>query len=1225
MSDHPTPVIVKAPSVSAGRRMRARKSGFALLITITLLSFLVLLLVSLASLTRVETQVASNSQQLSQARQNALMALNIALGQLQKFTGPDQRTTARADMNSAWAGATTANGRWLGAYGNGAPVDTTYSLKPSQIPAAITGNSDAKGSQAKLLNWLVSGNEGTAFDSSSGGSNVGTDGHVAAAPASFAYTPSSAVNLATASAAPAIADTQALLVGSSSATATSDFVAAPLVTINAAAGTVPGLAAAVPIGRYAWWIGDEGAKARVNLPMASAAQAPLAFVSAQRVAIELVDGKNATGSTNATDLIGTAAYDSTLPSLPNLVSTRQLSMLTPTAATTLPAALKVRFHDLTASSVTVLADTYAGGLKKDLSAVLATGAASPADTDPLFVPDDIIAPATYNFAVPTWGQLRSFAQTTAPSAGIDPRLPTSTQTGIFPVLSYAALGLQYVAPVGDGLGNPIRLAMYPLVVLWNPYTVPIKAAQYEFGFIRRYHGKLQLQVMKTPATTYPWTVKETIDMNRGGSLIAYTPGVPRTLADGSADVTSVAFGGFASGSKPADSYVRFIIDVTQPIPAGQSLIFTLQGSESGKDYNAPNNGKPTNVMTNGLNAIGHVLLNYGATVGPGESGQPFRVAVYGYANPDRNMFYPADSTTHMSGGGGDAYIGQVVSAGPTGFLPSATNDKQWYQALSGSTMSGDSKSVQTGGAYPSGGYPGAGYRNAFLQTAAPLTPATGPTSVMSFNRMFSSASVNTGIFPDVRWIAQSNPRAPYTTHAIADRGVNPMNMTGGGGMQTPWQDFVADPTGKRASSGTGLDAGTTVTDTTLFEFRPDTQPLMSIGQMQHADMSWIGSYPAYAIGNSLADPHFKDVAPSFTGMLGQIRRDESSVYNSSQDVSPGDQTTNYYDISWLLNRVMWDRYFVSTVPHAGTGTATDTNATAIPTPLPNPRHVRYGSPSDASLRDADKAAANLLLKGGFNINSTSEQAWRAVLGGINQLAYDPVTAASGVVLKAALPRFSKPTAAANSSNAWQGYRALTDDQIAQFAQNIVGEIRNRGPFVSLADFVNRRLVDNTSATSPVDERLKGVLQAALDATVSGTGATNAAAAPFSDAPTYSSSATYMDPVLMRGGTTSTPPYSSQSAFAPGYLTQADILSAIGAGLSARSDTFTIRTYGEAVNPATQTIQGRAWCEAVVQRLPDYLDSTTDPNAYSAPTASINKTMGRRYKIISFRWLSSNDI
>src|SRR5690606_17315168 len=75
----------------------ARRGGFALLITITLVAFLVLVLVSLATLTRVETRVAGNSQQVAQARQNALMALNIAVGQLQRYAGPDQRATAPSD------------------------------------------------------------------------------------------------------------------------------------------------------------------------------------------------------------------------------------------------------------------------------------------------------------------------------------------------------------------------------------------------------------------------------------------------------------------------------------------------------------------------------------------------------------------------------------------------------------------------------------------------------------------------------------------------------------------------------------------------------------------------------------------------------------------------------------------------------------------------------------------------------------------------------------------------------------------------------------------------------------------------------------------------------------------------------------------------------------------------------------------------------------------------
>ena len=77
--------------------MNNRKRGFALLITITLLALLVLLLVSLNSLTRVETRLADNGQALAKARENALAGLNLAVGQLQKFAGPDRAVTARAD------------------------------------------------------------------------------------------------------------------------------------------------------------------------------------------------------------------------------------------------------------------------------------------------------------------------------------------------------------------------------------------------------------------------------------------------------------------------------------------------------------------------------------------------------------------------------------------------------------------------------------------------------------------------------------------------------------------------------------------------------------------------------------------------------------------------------------------------------------------------------------------------------------------------------------------------------------------------------------------------------------------------------------------------------------------------------------------------------------------------------------------------------------------------
>ncbi len=98
--------------------------------------------------------------------------------------------------------------------------------------------------------------------------------------------------------------------------------------------------------------------------------------------------------------------------------------------------------------------------------------------------------------------------------------------------------------------------------------------------------------------------------------------------------------------------------------------------------------------------------------------------------------------------------------------------------------------------------------------------------------------------------------------------------------------------------------------------------------------------------------------------------------------------------------------------------------------------------------------------------------------------------------------------------------------------------------------------------------------------------------------------------------------------APGYITQADLLTAIGPFLSVRSDTFVIRAYGDVTNPLTgDTVQAKAWCEALVQRVPEYVDPVNPP--WMSPSdpllAEVNNRMGRRFEIIAFRWLAENEI
>lgn len=236
-------------------------------------------------------------------------------------------------------------------------------------------------------------------------------------------------------------------------------------------------------------------------------------------------------------------------------------------------------------------------------------------------------------------------------------------------------------------------------------------------------------------------------------------------------------------------------------------------------------------------------------------------------------------------------------------------------------------------------------------------------------------------------------------------------------------------------------------------------------------------------------------------------------------------------------------------------------------------------------------AENELLIGQFNINSTSVTAWEAVLsapvltplaldeGGGSDLAARPATFISQPLNQAyegnkndfvvTVPELKDPNNAFS-----QGIRTLSDSnriaQIQQMALNIVGALKTRGePFPDLKNFLN-----------------SGLLQQAIDDIT----AANAGEAVNEGITEYSNL----------------------------FLKQSDVAAKLAANASQRSDTFTIRAYGNIMNPATGTTISHALCEALVQRVPAKLNSSNP----LTPAASLLDA--RRFKIVSFRWLSDAD-
>ncbi|HEY9250614.1 MAG TPA: hypothetical protein VIO38_15850, partial [Rariglobus sp.] len=457
----------------------------------------------------------------------------------------------------------------------------------------------------------------------------------------------------------------------------------------------------------------------------------------------------------------------------------------------------------------------------------------------------------------------------------------------------------------------------------------------------------------------------------------------------------------------------------------------------------------------------------------------------------------------------------------------------------------------------------------------------------------------------------------------------------------------------------------------------DEIPFLSLAQLKHLDLTaddealGTAAQPAYAVGNS----RYARLVPRFASRTDPQPNNRSLYWSNQSDTSStaiGDSPRWYsgyvpdlpkqtqirrYDISYLLNTALWDNVFFSTVrPSAGS------DATAAP--LPANRRLVFATsevPTLGQLRGADVSvaipqlasltpgesglvpAAQMLVNGAFNVNSTSTQAWIALLSGLRGLAANnaPATVNRTPVARsirqtgAIVNDAASYTSATSSDATYTGFRSLTDTQIATLAAEIVKQIKARGPFLSLAQFINRNLTPAAAFGDPVaDTSLAGALQQAIDRAGLNTFLLTSDSEIHAADP-GSSSAGYPDNAFTPSGPDPsgrfTHGFSSYMAV-PGWLNQSDLLQSLAPALSSRSDTFVIRTYGEVLDsanspaaPASPVVKGRAWCEAVVQRLPDYVDSTQRPTLHPSLANTLNQNFGRRFHIVSFRWLSPDDI
>lgn len=398
-----------------------------------------------------------------------------------------------------------------------------------------------------------------------------------------------------------------------------------------------------------------------------------------------------------------------------------------------------------------------------------------------------------------------------------------------------------------------------------------------------------------------------------------------------------------------------------------------------------------------------------------------------------------------------------------------------------------------------------------------------------------------------------------------------------------------------------------------------------------------GMYPTVmqAIGNSYANP---GLPPD--SAFRQIQR--------TFDTDAGAEERIFADHSYLANKALWDEFFFSSLVPKPAGVKLYGEDQAVGKVaadfffggkhLPNRRMLPHSAGLDenalaglVATKDqylgglADKLARHLMVSGAFNVNSTSVEAWRIVLSSLRGKPIQYLGKKAGspteVVprgtpvgfgsLPGGAPVDSGTVENPNAPEPWSSWRELSDKEIDELAVAMVRQVKLRGPFLSLSEFVNRRLDANNK-----DLSVKGALQAALDDTEVSINKAFRSKDRMLDGEPDLASAAFAFKEAAQGPVA----YGSSA-----YVDQADVLRNLAEQLTPRGDTFVIRAYGDSL-AASGKVAARAWCEATVQRTPEYLDPSDKGEVRQSDLASeANKRFGREIRIVSFRWLSSGEI
>lgn len=1142
---------------------RRHNSGFALVIALVLMGFLVLLMLSLSTLSMTELMASQQQELQTRARANALLGLQIALGELQDALGPDERISApatvfdsKAEGRAHWTGAWESNPEggqaetflgWLVSLPGGADNKNVDLV----LDQTVTWKADSDGTyQPSDRNWVAMVSDATVEVT------PGTDG------------------------------------------------VPPVV--------MAGVVSTGDNGHYAWWVGDEGVKARVNLPIKVFEQGTnpddpknliSQLLSPQYYGLQKMGGKN------ASDDKPFASIDLKDTTLSQLLSLNQLDLHPDVAGQEIS---RKYYHDLTTNSQGLLTNTLSGGFRYDLTHLLGQDAAfkrhfgsDPAggawDKRYIFTPPS--ANIGFDYGAPNWGILRSFYRlpasvsnnslapfrwiSNANTGDMDGKIETTQKpyqhasdvyhinSAVHPLLSWYQFTyrLEFIPERQDDdsvIWRP-RLHIRPLVAIYNPYDIPLRGQQYT------------LFLTPTPLLTIKVGDQQPVSI--------------RTSELGRNHYIRISIPASITDLRPGETRI-YGLDGTYPLSQADSVQGTMLKNDNDKTasyYVDLSRKYVSSTMPSGVrearkegatSSLYHIDDNQNGSEYWGLTAAERERLVY-VRDPSapEEAPYPVVSFTISFRHNGNGAMGDTDTGSRVMFrFGSQTRDivtsmTNIYRTEDPNLRPKDvvlEEDIRKVGLTTDLFWFGMGMRTTdtaqgHLRQFIDANPRFLTASLIRENkdRLYRA---NAGISFDQAIISG------WTGASIPD--------TNGEGWLESWSspdDMSQEIVDGRYIGYFGNSRGVGGSPSVVLYYVPREAP-RSLGVFQHAPLGRYSHHQGYIVGNSYAPPR---------------------IPPNRIEVEPANGQ-NVYDWSYVVNLELWDKYFLSTIPqNLNNDQVEDYLSGKLALPNSRFRLTTYdGVPPDAStLTDASnpdtptEVAKHLVVDGAFNVNSTSVEAWKALLASNANLdipIFNPTTGGfqkaeseSDVVIYRTPYNYESGADTDDTGSAfWSSYRRLTDDELTLLAEEIVKEVKARGPFGSLADFINRRPDSDTE-----EHRLRGALQAALDRAINknvSNQAVGGKAVEFSDFATGYST-----------------PEDRKGTGAPGWLLQGDLLQTIGPLLAARSDTFVIRAYGDATDFRGNRL-ARAWCEAVVQRVPE----------------EVSGGHGRRFVISSFRWINA---